>query len=288
MIMKSIVAIGIGLLSLMLVTAAQAQVKVQLSQERSIYLQYEALELAVTITNVTDSPISLNAGNNGKSWLSFLVFTQDGSTVDSIKPVDIGQVTLKPGETQRFVVNILPYYGIRSTGGYSVQAVINIPGLTPIMTGKLYFTEGKGETISTQEIYNMGVKRVYSLIRFLDVNDCNLYLRVEEPDLNLVYSTVRLGKVVNFTEPEKQFDAKGNLHIVQVVGTNIYRYTEADPQGNILKQETRSGVAGQYVPTLAQEKDGSIVFAGGQGKVDKVKRAKLSDSQGVFMSTEGK
>jgi hypothetical protein len=278
--MKFISAFCAGLLSLMAVAAAQAQVQVQFSQARNLYLQYEAIDLTIALTNVTDGPVVLAPDSDGKSWLSFLAFDQNGSVVNQVKNVEIGQINLAPGETKRVTINILPFYAIRSTGGFSVQAVISIPGLTPVMTGKLYFTIGKGETMWKHDAYNAGVKRTYSLVRFLDVTESNLYLRVEEPDQNLVYSTVRLGKIVAFADPAVEFDALGNIHIVQVIGSRNYRYTEADANGRILKQEDRSAVVGMTTPTVAKANDGTVQFIGGVTKKDATERVKLSETQG--------
>jgi len=281
--MRLVSALFAGVLSLMAVTAAQAQVQVQFSQERNLYLQYESIDLTLTLTNVTDGPILLNTDSEGKSWLSFLVFDQSGSVVNREKDVDVGQVKLAVGETKRISVNILPFYAIRSTGGYNAQAVISIPGLTPVMTGKLYFTIGRGETIWTKDTYNTGVKRVYSLVRFLDVTESNLYLRVEEPNQNLVYSTVKLGRIVAFADPVVEFDALGNIHIVQVIGSRNYRYTEADANGRLLKQEDRSAVVGMMVPTVARANDGTVQFVGGFTKKDVTERVKLSETQSDLM-----
>jgi hypothetical protein len=147
------------------------------------------------------------------------------------------------------------------------------------MTGKLYFTVGKGERVWSKNSYNGGIKRVYSLVRFLDVTESNLYLRVEEPDQNLVHNTIKLGRIATFADPVVEFDALGNIHIVQVIGSRNYRYTEADPSGNILKQEDRSAAAGMVVPTVARANDGTMRFIGGLAKKDQSERVKLSETQ---------
>ncbi|MDR1190955.1 MAG: hypothetical protein LBK60_04715 [Verrucomicrobiales bacterium] len=276
--MKAIAAFCLVILSLS-AAATRAQVRLQLSQPRNLYLQYESIDLTVTLTNVTDASVNLGPDENGKPWLSFLVFAQDGGAVSQVKPVEVPPLTLAPDESKQVTVNILPCYGIRSTGGYSTQAIVQIPGLKPIMTGKLFLTIGKGETMWTQSIFNTGIKRIYSLIRFLDVDDSNLYLRVEEPDQNLLYTTIRLGRIVTFAEPVVQFDAHGHLHIVQVVGAKTYRYTEADASGVILYQEDRAEVPRLPRPTLAKTTDGEVQFIGGLTRQALAERAKLSETQ---------
>ncbi|MDR1303913.1 MAG: hypothetical protein LBK76_01700 [Verrucomicrobiales bacterium] len=285
--MKFICAVCAGIFSWLVVTPVSAQVEVQFSQQRSLYLQYESIDLTLELTNVTDAPFSLSANDDGKSWLGFLVFNQASGVVNQVKSITAKQINLAPGETKRISVDILPYYAIRSTGGYTAQAIVHIPGLKPIMTGKLYFTVGKGETIWTQDVYNTGVKRVYSLVRFLDVNEANLYLRVEEPDQNLMYNTVRLGKVVSFADPQIAFDRTGNLHIVQVISAKNYRYTEADANGGILAQEDRQSIAGVMTPTLARSDHGTVQFVGGLTKKDATERAKLSETQTIPLSASG-
>ncbi|MDR2463522.1 MAG: hypothetical protein LBD30_07060, partial [Verrucomicrobiales bacterium] len=141
-------------ISLLTAARAQEQLHVQFSQKRSLYLQYEPIDLTVVLTNTTDAPITLATSAEGKPWLSFLIFVRDtNSIISPISPISLDPVTIPPGATRPVTVNILPHYSIRDTGGYTPQAVISIPGLPPIMTGKLYFTIGKGETLWKKNIY---------------------------------------------------------------------------------------------------------------------------------------
>ena len=257
-------------------TTLFAQLQVALSQERSVYLIYEPMVFTVSLTNITDEPVLLSS-EEGKTWLGFIVFKTDTDKVSQNEDLDVKPATIAPGQTLKLPVNITPCFSIRSTGAYNIQAVASIPGRPSILTGKLYFNVGKGTVIWKKEKYEQGTLRVYSLLRFLENNDSNLYLRVEDPADNVVYTTVRLGKLTAFADPSVEFDKAGNIHIIHTAGAQTYRYTMSDPKGKIIHQEDR--MVGTTRPYLVKDASGVVTFTGGVEPAEKKKRPTLSGTQ---------
>jgi hypothetical protein len=124
-----------------------------------------------------------------------------------------------------------------------------------------------------------GSQRVYSLIRFSPTPDTtNLYLRVEDPSENVVYTNLALGEVVAYIDPDVFFDPQGNIHVMQPIAMSTYLYTRADPSGKILHQ----GIFKTFQtipPRLKKMEDGNVVVVGGLEENPNVPREKLSDSQ---------
>ncbi|MEM1158198.1 MAG: hypothetical protein AAGH72_08085 [Verrucomicrobiota bacterium] len=273
--MKSFGLLAIGWATLV---SGHAQLSVSLESTRDTFLLYEPMEFNVRLQNLTGSPIALQDHPvHKRSWLSFQIF---GSSGEKIGPTGNGSLppqVLKPGESKTLQVNITPLYKIRSTGQYDIRANVNIAGGQSFITGSIRINVGKGEVTWVRDINVDGVKRTYSLIRFLDQSKSSLYLRVEEVDKNLVYSTTRLGEIVGFTTPDVKFDSDGKIHLLHVSTSALHRYSRLTRNGILEYQEDRQ-VAGM-APALIETDDGGVQLAGGFNTRKQVKRKKLSEDQ---------
>jgi len=257
--------------------SSQAQIRVALAAERSTFLLYEPMVITVQLANSSGERIVLNSGPSDRPWLSFLVRSVDGRKIRSEQPLSLDPVILEPGQSRLLSVDLTPLYAIRETGQYTVQASVQPPGRQAYLTDGLAISVGKGETLWTKSYVDGGSKRVVSLIRFMDRKDVSLYLRVEEPQENLVYSTVRLGKFVAFTSPQVELDAQRGIHIVHPVGARLYRYTRANAEGSVIQQEDRE--SGTSQPALAARPGGQVEFVGGVEQKQQTERPRLSELQ---------
>lgn len=256
---------------------ATAQLSVRLAAERSAYLLYEPLVVTVELTNTSNEPILLHSGPQDRPWMSFLVRSVDGRKIRSEDPLALDPVNLGPGQRKLLSINLTPLYAIRETGQYTVQASVQPPGKQGYLTDALSINIGKGDTVWTRTYVDGGIKRVVSLIRFVDRREVALYLRVEEPQENLVYSTTRLGRVVAFTEPQVELDAQKGIYIIHPIGSRTYRYTRASAEGVVIAQEDRE--SGTTPPTLVRRPGGTIELVGGIENKKATERPKLSAAQ---------
>ena len=257
--------------------SAPAQIRVTLATERSTYLLYEPMVVTVEIANISNDSILLNSGPNDRPWLSFLVRSVDGRKVRTEQPLTLDPITLRPGQSRLLSVDLTPLYAVRETGQYTVQASVQPPGRQAYLTDALALNVGRGDTLWSQTYVDAGTKRIVSLIRFMDRKDVYLYLRVEEPQENLVYTTTRLGKFIAYTSPQIQLDASRTIHVVHPVGARLYRYTRATPEGVILSQEDRESAGSQ--PSLVSRPGGTVEFVGGIEQKQRTERPRLSEAQ---------
>lgn len=257
--------------------AAQAQIKLSLASERSNYLLYEAAPFTVQVTNESSEPLDFSTdAKTGRSWLSFIILRVDGSKIRGEAEFNAKERSLQPGESMNIRVNITPYYSLRETGQYTIQAVVRPDGLSSFITSKLTFNVSKGEIIWQRDKMVDGKRTTYSLIQFLE-DETNCYVRVEEPEENLVLATVRTGSLLANSVPTVIFDENGSMNILQSLAARTYRYTRVSESGKIEFQEDR--LAGSTIPTMTSLPDGSVEFVGGKTEKD-MKRPNLSDTQG--------
>jgi hypothetical protein len=264
-------------------SVASAQIQISLQAKRSNFLLYERVDLLVTLQNMGDTDIVLD-NQEGHPWLSFLVTKHNRLPIRQERRSDFRPLTLKTGETKTLDVNITPYFAFREEGGYNVAAVLDLPGEGETVSDQVPFTVLNGRKIWSQTRSVDGADRVYSLLRFSPTADStNLYLRVEDPDENVVYTNLALGAMVSSVDPDALFDPQKNLHILQPIGLSTYLYTRTDPFGKVLDQRIFKTFR-QVPPRLAKVDDGNVIVAGGLEENPNMPREKLSEAQGVKKS----
>jgi hypothetical protein len=275
--MRYLAAIG-ALCFLATSSLAPAQIRVSAQTERTDFLLYERVDLLVTVANVGESDLVLN-NNEGHPWLSFLVSKHNRLPVRPERQGTFKPVTLKVGETKTLRINLTPLFSFREEGDYKAAAVIDLPGEGQIISDGVPFTVLRGRQVWSQTRPVEGSQRAYSLIRFSPQPDTtDLYLRVEDPSENIVYTNLALGEVVAYIDPEVFFDPQGNIHVMQPIAMGTYLYTRADPGGKILHQ----GIFKTFQtipPRLTKMEDGNIIVVGGQEENPNTPRENLSTGQ---------
>ena len=273
---------AIKLWAIVLVTlcaaSAYGQIRVGLDGQRDTFLQFEPIVFRVKLQNTSTSPVTLQDHPvSGRPWLAFQIFKANGEKVRAVEGYSVPSQVLRPGESTAIEVNITQLYSVRETGPYDLSAVVSIAGGRSFVTGKIRFYVGKGEEVWLKEFPVGEGKRTYSLIRFLENRESALYVRVEEPAKNLVYTTSRLGSVVGYTSPDVKRDPAGRLHILHVNTSQMHRYSVISPDGLLLEQEDRVDEGG--APRLIANESGTVKHAGGVDIRSKPKRRKLSEDQ---------
>ncbi len=275
--MRHLAALG-ALCFLATGSLATAQLQLSAQTERSDFLLYERVDLLVTVANVGESDLVLN-NNEGHPWLSFLVSKHNRLPVRPERQGTFKPVTLKVGESKTLRINLTPLFSFREAGDYKAEAVIDLPGEGQITSDSVPFTVLQGRQVWSRTRPVEGSERVYSLIRFSpDPDTTRLYLRVEDPSVNIVYANLALGPVVAYIDPEVFFDPLGNIHIMQPIAMGTYLYTRADPRGKILHQ----GIFRTFQsipPHMAKMEDGNVIVVGGLEENPNNPREKLSDTQ---------
>jgi hypothetical protein len=109
----------------------------------------------------------------------------------------------------------------------------------------------------------------------------SLYVRVENKENSLVYSTYSLGRVIAFDEPRAEVDRNNQLHVLQCSAPRIWSYSVVGLDGRLLKHATYSQA--RSMPRLERADDGTVSVRGGLADLptapaaSRTKTPKLSD-----------
>jgi len=184
---------------------------------------------------------------------------------------------LRAGQSTSISVDLAPHYLIRDTGGYRARASVRLPSGETLMTDSLDFLVGRGEVIWTVPRGDGEERRIYSLLKFYEDPNVGLYLRVEVPKKNQVYPSRRLGAYLPLGKPTAEFDPQNNLHLLYAVAAGKHRLTVVNPDGQILREETRQ--AGVDQPVLTKHSNGDVSIQGGIVQQPSSLRERLSTLQ---------
>jgi len=253
-----------------------AQIDLRIETPKASYLQFSPIPFTIKIKNLGAGELRLTE-TQGKPWLEMVVQSRDGQLIAPEKVLLPPDKTLRAGQSTSISVDLAPHYLIRDTGGYRARASVRLPSGDTLMTDSLDFLVGRGEVIWTVPRGDGEERRIYSLLKFYEDPNVGLYLRVEVPKKNQVYPSRRWGAYLPLGKPTAEFDPQNNLHLLYAVAAGKHRLTVVNPDGQILREETRQ--AGVDQPVLTKHSNGDVSIQGGIVQQPSSLRERLSTLQ---------
>jgi hypothetical protein len=249
--------------------SASAQLRVDLSLKRALFIRFEPLIATIRVTNVSGRELELaNEGNH--KWLSFQIETAAGGLVPpydadyQLNPVQIG-----PGQSIQRLINLTPLYPMSEFGIYRIRATVfsqqfgNYFSSNPPLN--IEITEGRvlwQQTVGVPDAgAGAGATRAITLLAHRLPKDTQLYLRIEDPASGAIYCTHQLGRFLSFGKPEIELDAANNIHVLQNIAPKSFMYTEAGLDGKILARKQFDAI--KEKPTLKRDAAGGVQVVGG-------------------------
>jgi len=257
-----------GLLFLLLTLAGlRAQVTVDLSIKRTIFVAYEPLLATVRITNLSGQKLML-ADVEAKKWFGFQIETLAGSPVPPIDPdYEIPPLELGEGESITRTVNLTQLYPLSDFGSYRVRATVysaqlssffSSPPLTVEITdGRLVWQQAVGAPAAPGIVPGT---RTISLLTHRLEDKTDLYLRIEDKSSGIVYCTHRLGDIIAYGKPDILLDSTNGIHVLQNNVPREFIYSKIGLDGAIL--ERLSYNAPKNRPQLVRQPDGGVAVIG--------------------------
>jgi hypothetical protein len=232
-----------GMLVLLGALTTHAQVEVDISFRRSLYMVYEPLLCTVTIKNMSGATLDLTDTSREK-WFGFQIETTDGRPLPPINPDYRNQaVELAAGQKLTRTINLTPLYPLNEFGTYRVRAAVYCKQFKRyFVSSKLNvnITEGRiiwQKTVGVPEGAGVGRARIYSLLSHRLPKRTMLYLRVEDRENGVIYGTTQLGRFLSFGEPDAEVDSASQIHILQNTAPKAFLYSHFDINGRLLKQQ---------------------------------------------------
>lgn len=246
---------------------AKAQLQVDLSLKRSLYLSYEPLIVNVTISNLSGNSLHLRDAET-IPWFGFQIESLDGRPIPPNASQHSNQpLMLQAGEKLTRTVNLTPLYPITEYGGYRIRAAIHAQSLGRTFSSEplnVEITEGrpifeKTVGVPADQPGGGGIRKITLLTHRLP-NSTQLYLRILDPNRGVVHCTHRLGRIVSYGTPEILLDKSNQIHVLQNVAPKSFLYSHIGLNGEVLERKTYQ--QNQKRPSLIQRQDGRVAVIG--------------------------
>lgn len=251
------------------VLTARAQVQVDISLKRNLFIAYEPVLVTVTITNLSGNELTL-ADSGQNKWFGFALETLDGRPLPpmngdySNEPVELG-----PQQKISRTVNLAPLFPINEFGGYRVKANVysqqsnrffNSPSLNfDVTDGRVLWQKTVGVPDGSP---GGGSTRTITLLSHRLPQSTQLYLRIEDKTAGIVYCTHQLGRFLTFGNPNILLDTQNRVHVLQNVAPKTFVYSKIGLNGEVLDRKSYNEFSTR--PALRRGSDGSVLVVGGQ------------------------
>ncbi len=251
-----------------LLTAADAQIQVDLKFKRLQYIAYEPVTANIAITNLAGRDIELHDAN-GQPWLGFEI---TGSEEQPVAPLSSAnrEPPLKIAAGQRVTrqIDLTPLYPVQEFGTYHVRTNVYFADL-----GKFFYSPARVfEVTDARPIWQQtvgipngttgaGEARTYSLMTNRFPDHTSLYVRVENKDTSVVYATYSLGRTIAFEQPQAEIDRTNHLHVLHCSAPRAWSYSRIGLNGELL--EHSSFMETKTRPRLVHAANGEIAVRGG-------------------------
>jgi hypothetical protein len=251
------------------VSTMHAQIRVELSISRRLYIAYEPIIATVTITNLAGRDIDLQ-DSPSQQWFGFQVLNGDDTPVP---PRDVNYktdpLTILAGQSVKRKVNLNELYPVNDFGLYRIRASIYFqdiqkyfnspPSVIEVTDGRLIWQQTVGVPEGQQ---GAGGNRQISLLTFRLPKENKLYLRVEDKDEGVIYCMYQLGRVLVEEKPQIELDMQNQIHILQLSGPKAYLYSHVSLNGELLGQKMYDQLTSK--PHMKKIANGTIAIAGGK------------------------
>lgn len=263
-------ALPLAILLLFLGAAASmAQVQVDLSIKRTLFIRYEPVLATVSITNLSGRELRLE-DDMRNHWFGFQVETTDGRPVPPNDPNYMNApLVLEAGQRISRTVNLTPLFPISEFGTYRVRASVYVAELRRFFSSQIQnieITEGRVLWQKTVGVPHGqpggGSLRSISILSHRLSQTTQLYIRIEDPDQGVVYCTHQLGRFLTFGNPDILLDQQNRVHILQNVAPKAFLYSKIGLNGEVLERKSYNEFATR--PALRRGSDGSVLIVGGQ------------------------
>ena len=264
----------------------RAQVAIVVKPVQVNYLQYESVFVRVAMRNLSAHPLAFGESIGLKGSLQFEIRRSDRSDPTFVRtpkdaPLpDMTGVILPPGGEKSYMFNLSKYYDLRSTGRYSVKAVLRHPQMPSAYQSKeAHFNIVRGSVIwsrtvglpllddaieddvvnadGTKAEKNFMIKtREYRILSYF-TGTSNIYCLTLEDKDNL-YMLRHIGYDLGpDLRPKCEIDFLSRLNVLLPASTKVYAYYQYNTDGKLENRQIL--IKTDKAPRLVLDPDTGIV-----------------------------
>jgi hypothetical protein len=247
---------------------AAAQLRVDISLKRKLYVMYEPLIAAVTVHNLSGRPLLLDNTAEHR-WLSFNIESADGRIIPPNNPdYAFPPAAIEPGEKLPAAFNLTPLFPLQEFGLYRIRASVYVPEFGRFFSSPplaVEITEGRPiwqEVVGVPGGDGKPSLRTITLLSHKLSRSTRLYARIEDRENGRIYATHQLGPFLTFGRPDVILDARNEIHILQNSAPKQFLYTHLDLDGKVIDRQFYVEAGSR--PRLAKQDGGTVVVSGGR------------------------
>ncbi|WP_294507576.1 hypothetical protein [uncultured Victivallis sp.] len=257
------------------VLTASAQIGMDLTLNRTNYIQFEPIYACVTLRNDTARPLLFGKNPKLQGYILFEVTDQRGNIVPKRPGMELSVrgLVLEPGQIKRMIVPINRYYQLDRTGVYRVHAYVSHSMLpSEYKTVDLKFNVEPGisvwkQTVGVPDLNPQGdpnavsVERTYNIRSITEGATKAYYLVIE--DSKKIYSVIRIGKAVGYERFSVQVDMLSRIHLLMPLSPKVFQYLAFSVDGKPVANQYRK--ISSTIPMLFRNPDtGIVTLVGGE------------------------
>jgi hypothetical protein len=251
-----------------LAATARGQIQVELRFPRLQYIAHEPILALVKIANFSGRDIDLR-DDDGHRWFGFEINSGEGRLLAPLsQSAPEPALHIEAGKTVTRKINLTPLFPVHDFGSYHVRANIFFPDLNKFFysaTKVFQVTEARSiwqKTVGIPEgTAGAGEVRTFSLLSNRFPDHTSLYVRVENKDRGVVYTTYSLGRAISNDEPQAEIDRANQLHVLHCAAPRSWTYSHIGLNGELLARSTFLETKSR--PRLRHTADGVIAVRGG-------------------------
>ena len=266
--------------------ALRAQVAIVVKPVQLNYIQYESVFVRVAMRNLSAHPLAFGEALGLKGSLQFEIRRSDRNDPTFVRALkdaalpDMTGVILPPGGEKSYMFNLSKHYDLRSTGTYSVKAVLRHPQLTTAYQSKeAHFNIVRGSVIwsrtvglpllddaieddvvnadgTKEEKTRMIKTREYRILSYF-TGTSNIYCLTLEDKDNL-YMLRHIGYDLGpDLRPKCEIDFLSRLNVLLPASTKVYAYYQYNTDGKLENRQIL--IKTDKAPRLVLDPDTGIV-----------------------------
>ena len=212
-----------------------AQIGIDISLNRNLYMQYEPIYACVSLRNDTGKPLLFGKDPRFQGFVLFDIRDRDGRVVPQKKNtgISVTGLIMRPGEIKRMVIPIHKYYELDRTGRYTINAFVS-HNLLPneYQSRNVNFRIENGLTVWSQTVGLANIDgdaktpshrtRTYTIKMLREGRTHHYYLVVE--DDKFTYGVMRIGRQIGIEKYSAEVDMLSRIHLLMPISPKIFHY----------------------------------------------------------------
>ena len=271
---RRIVLLLLCLLGFAAAPELRAQLGLEISLNRKVYMRYEPIYACVTIRNDSGRPLLFGKDPRLQGFVLFEIRDSRGRVIPQRSGVDISVtgLLLGPGEVKRMIIPVQKYYDIDRCDDYSINVFVSHNRLPEDYQSRdTYFRVDSGTKVWSRTVGIADVtgeirgdtpakERTYSIYALSEAASKFYYLIVE--DKTRTYGVMRVGREIGREKFSAEVDMLSRIHLLMPISPRVFHYLSFSIDGETI--DNSYWKTSSTIPMLYRDpKSGMVARLGG-------------------------